>query len=86
MINEQGAVEEKEEEETHFENGKQTEASGLSKGHRPWWVSYQPLRGSPKADPKNLICKAGSPIERLELHILETKAGHDGVYDEMLDI
>ena len=24
--------------------------------------------------------------ERLELLILETKAGHDGLYDEMLDI
>ena len=30
-------------------------------------------------DPNNLI-------ERLELLILETKAGHDGLYDEMLDI
>ena len=27
-----------------------------------------------------------SLIERLELLILETKAGHDGLYDEMLDI
>ena len=25
-------------------------------------------------------------IERLELLILETKAGYDGLYDEMLDI
>ena len=25
-------------------------------------------------------------LERLELLILETKAGHDGLYDEMLDI
>ena len=25
-------------------------------------------------------------IDRLELLILETKAGHDGLYDEMLDI
>ena len=25
-------------------------------------------------------------IEKLELLILETKAGHDGLYDEMLDI
>ena len=32
-----------------------------------------------KPDPNNLI-------ERLELLILETKAGHDGVHDEMLDI
>ena len=30
-------------------------------------------------DPNNLI-------ERLEIIILETKAGHDGLYDEMLDI
>ena len=30
-------------------------------------------------DPNNLV-------ERLELLILETKAGHDGLYDEMLDI
>ena len=29
---------------------------------------------------------ANSLIERLELLILETKAGHDGLYDEMLDI
>ena len=35
--------------------------------------------GHSKADPNNLI-------ERLELLILETKAGHDGLYDEMLDI
>ena len=32
-----------------------------------------------KANPNSLI-------ERLELLILETKAGHDGLYDEMLDI
>ena len=25
-------------------------------------------------------------VERLELFILETKAGHDGLYDEMLNI
>ena len=37
-------------------------------------------------NPNNLICEAGSLIERLELLILETKAGHDGLYDEMLDI
>ena len=30
-------------------------------------------------DPKSLI-------EKLELLILETKAGHDGLYDELLDI
>ena len=35
--------------------------------------------GLTKTDPNNLV-------ERLELLILETKAGHDGLYDEMLDI
>ena len=35
--------------------------------------------GLSKADPN-------SQVERLELLILETKAGHDGLYDEMLDI
>ena len=35
--------------------------------------------GLSKTDPNNLI-------ERLELLILETKAGHDELYDEMLDI
>ena len=35
--------------------------------------------GLTKTDPNSLI-------ERLELLILETKAGHDGLYDEMLDI
>ena len=35
--------------------------------------------GLSKADPNNLI-------ERLELLILETKDGHDGLYDERLDI
>ena len=38
------------------------------------------------SNPNNLIYEAGSLIERLELLILETKAGHDGLYDEMLDI
>ena len=37
-------------------------------------------------NPNSLICEAGSLIERLELLILETKIGHDGLYDEMLDI
>ena len=32
-----------------------------------------------KTDPNNLV-------ERLELPILETKAGYDGLYDEMLNI
>ena len=35
--------------------------------------------GLTKTDPNSLV-------ERLELLILETKAGHDGLYDEMLDI
>ena len=34
---------------------------------------------SSNPNPNNLV-------ERLELLILETKAGHDGLYDEMLDI
>ena len=29
---------------------------------------------------------SNSLIEKLELLILETKAGHDGLYDEMLDV
>ena len=37
-------------------------------------------------NPNNLIYEAAPLIERLELLILETKAGHDGLYDEMLDI
>ena len=36
-------------------------------------------RGLSKGDPDNLI-------EQLELLILETKAGHDGFYDDMLNI
>ena len=36
-------------------------------------------QGTCFADPNSLV-------ERLELLILETKAGHDGLYDEMLDI
>ena len=35
--------------------------------------------GLTKTDPNNLV-------ERLELLILEAKAGHDGLYDERLDI
>ena len=31
-------------------------------------------------------CLLNGLVERLELLILETKAGHDGLYDEMLDI
>ena len=38
-----------------------------------------------EVESKGLI-KADSLIERLELLILETKAGHDELYDEMLNI
>ena len=31
-------------------------------------------------------CHLNGLVERLELLILETKSGHDGLYDEMLDI
>ena len=31
-------------------------------------------------------CLLNGLVERLELLILETKAGHDGLYDAMLDI
>ena len=31
-------------------------------------------------------CHLNGLVERLELLVLETKAGHDGLYDEMLDI
>ena len=36
-------------------------------------------QGTCFADPNNLV-------ERLELLMLETNAGHDGLYEEMLDI
>ena len=42
-------------------------------------LNSNPDQGTCFADPNNLV-------ERLELLILETKAGHDGLYDEMLDI
>ena len=75
----QGAVEEEEEEEERdYETDKQLEASGLSKGLRPW-LENQGLHPFRKVNPINLI-------ERLELLILETKTGHEGLYDEMLDI
>ena len=35
---------------------------------------------------KGLIGNPKNLVEGLELLILETKAGHDGLYDEMLDI
>ena len=50
--------------------------------------------GLTKTDPNNQgtcfadqrSCHLNGLVERLELLILETKAGHDGLYDEMLDI
>ena len=69
---EQKIVEEEEEgeEETHYETDKQIEASGLT-----------------KTDPNNQrSCHLNGLVERLEFLILETKAGHDGLNDEMLDI
>ena len=62
---------EEEEEETDYETDKQIEASGLSKTNH--WSCHHYV------DPNNFI-------ERLELLIIETKAGHDGLYDEMLNI
>ena len=41
------------------------------------------LNGNPN---NQRSCHSNNLIERLELLILETKAGHDGLYDEMLDI
>ena len=37
---------------------------------------------------RGLNCTPGpkSLVERIELLVLETKAGHDGLYDEMLNI
>ena len=43
--------------------------------------------GLTKTDPTNQrSCHLNGLVERLELLILETKAGDDGLYDEMLDI
>ena len=70
---EQGIVEEEEETdyETDYETDKQIEASGLSKADQRSCHHY--------VDPNN-------QEEGLELLLLETKVGHDGLYDEMLDI
>ena len=47
---------------------------------RSWFPDEEAkASGLSKTDPNNIV-------ERLELLILETKAGHDGLYDEMLDI
>ena len=62
--------EEEEEEETEYETDKQIEASGLT-----------------KTEPNNQrSCHLNGLVERLEVLILKTKAGHDGLYDEMLDL
>ena len=63
-------IEEEEEEETDYETDKQIEASGLTNTDPNNQRSF-PLNGL---------------VERLELLKLETKTGHDGLYDEMLDI
>ena len=68
--------EQEEEEETDYETDKQIEASGFSRGLRPWWVFDQPLRWLgkqelhpfAKVNPKILV-------KRLELVILETNLG-----------
>ena len=61
---------EEEEEETEYETDKQIEASGVT-----------------KTVPNNQrSCHLNGLVERLELLILETKADHDGLYDELLDI
>ena len=57
--------------ETDYETDKQIEASGLRNPNQRSCHHY--------VYPNN-------QVERLELLILEPKAGHDGLYDEMLDI
>ena len=52
---------------------------GLSSNSNQQSCHHYLDQGTCFADPNSLI-------ERLELIILETKAGHDGLYDEMLDI
>ena len=69
-VEEEEEEEEEDEEETDYETDKQIETSGLT-----------------KTDPSNQrSCHLNGLVERLELLILETKAGHDGLFDEMLDI
>ena len=76
---EQGIVEE--EEETDYETDYETDPqSGWeTKTEGPYTDPQIEASGLNSIDPNSLI-------ERLELLILETKAGHDGLYDEMLDI
>ena len=44
------------------------------------------LNSNPNQQSCHHYVDPNSLIERLEFLILETKAGHDGLYDEMLDI
>ena len=58
-------------EEALYESGEEVEASGLSKANQRSCHHY---------------VDSNSIIETLEFLILETKASHDGLYDEVLDI
>ena len=70
QVEEEEEEEEEKEEKTDYGTDKQIEASGLT-----------------KTDPNNQrSCHLNVLVERSELLIPETKAGHDGLYDEMLDI
>ena len=44
------------------------------------------LNSNPNQQSRHYYVDPNNLIERLELLILETKAGHDGLYDEILDI
>ena len=44
------------------------------------------LNSKPNQQSCHLYADLNGLVERLELLILETKAGHDGLYDEMLDV
>ena len=50
------------------------------------YVYGRGLNNNPNQQNCHHYVNPNSLIERLELLILETKAGHDGLYDEMLDI
>ena len=81
---EQGIVEEGEE-ETDYETDKQIEASGLTKTDPNNQGSCFADRSSTRFHHQR-SCHLNGLVKRLELLILETKAGHDRLYDEMLDI
>ena len=83
---EQGIVEEEIDYETDPRSGytdyktdKHIEASGLSKTNQRRGSALGSASCHHYVDPNNLV-------ERLGLLMLETKAGHDRLYDEMLDI